>query len=213
MCPRFNFIIVGELEKGGGYPPPARPHGWGVTPLQEKREGGGRGITPLPPLSAKRHFSCITKTCVSRGIAVVRCGRWRIFWDVRVPARPGPEGEGGAPLRARHMGGGVIPSMKKEKGGSGDHPPPPPARVARQWLPYQNHQVLRPRAHKDKIPRTNKIPPTIPGLKNSPSENGILMRIIPPPYIITRKPIMMKRVASPPTTILVIFTIFSWIQV
>jgi len=97
-----------------------------VTPSGKKEKGGVGGSPPSPPLCAKRLIFCMAKTCVSRGIAVVICGCWRIFWIVRVPARPGPEGEGGAPLRARHMGGGVIPSKKKEKGGVGGSPPSPP---------------------------------------------------------------------------------------
>ena len=109
----------------GGTPTPHGHMGGGVTPSMKKEKGGVGGY-PLPPLSAKRHFFCMAKTCVSRGIAVVNLGVGGFLAGFRV-TRPGPEGEGGA-HRARHMGGGGNPLQEKEKGGVGGSPPPPLAR-------------------------------------------------------------------------------------
>jgi hypothetical protein len=110
---------------GRGYPPVGPAQGWGGDPLPKKRRRGVGGSPPSPPCpqtavfrhGLARYFAWNLR----RGVMVLQ-----IFRQVRVPPGRALRGEGGDPLLARHMGGGVIPSPKKERGGGRGITPLPP---------------------------------------------------------------------------------------
>lgn len=103
--------------------------GGGVTPSLKKRVRGGRGHPPPPhgrePAPFLHDQSWYFSWNHRRGVWFLV-----VFRQRGRRARPGPEWGGGAPHLLRHMGGGVIPSLKKRERGGRGHPLP--ARIISQ---------------------------------------------------------------------------------